>query len=381
MTVARVLGGGRVLELAFPDGSSSRFHAQWLRDNALDPETRSTGNGQRLITILDQHADVRIRSAGLKGNDLSIAFEPEPKTVVFSLPWLKARTYDKTATRTLGWTDASAQRWDAGLAANLPTASWPHVSTDRAALAGWLSFVRRFGFAVLTHAPVGSGFLCRVAETFGYVRETNYGRWFEVRAEVNPSNLAYTNLGLQAHTDNPYRDPVPTLQLLACLENSVDGGESLVIDGFKIIERLQQENTLHFDMLSRYPARFEYSGSDGVRLKAKRPIVELGPDGELIAVRFNNRSLAPLTDVPFADMPDYYAAYRRFAELVEDPSLAVSFKLAPGELFIVDNTRVLHARKAFSGSGKRWLQGCYADKDGLLSTLASIEEEFRKAAQ
>ena len=71
-----------------------------------------------------------------------------------------------------------------------------------------------------------------VAELFGYVRETNYGRWFEVSAEVNPSNLAYTNLGLQAHTDNPYRDPVPTLQFLACLENTVEGGDSIVVDGF-----------------------------------------------------------------------------------------------------------------------------------------------------
>jgi gamma-butyrobetaine dioxygenase len=74
-------------------------------------------------------------------------------------------------------------------------------------------------------------------------------------------------------------------------------------------------------------------------------------------------------------MERFYAAYRRFAELIEDPAMAVSFKLQPGELFIVDNTRVLHARKSFSSSGSRWLQGCYADKDGLLSMLAAIEEE------
>ena len=67
---------------------------------------------------------------------------------------------------------------------------------------------------------------------FGYIRETNYGRWFDVRAEVNPTNLAYTSLGLQAHTDNPYRDPVPTLQILYCLESSVEGGDSYVVDGF-----------------------------------------------------------------------------------------------------------------------------------------------------
>jgi gamma-butyrobetaine dioxygenase len=74
-------------------------------------------------------------------------------------------------------------------------------------------------------------------------------------------------------------------------------------------------------------------------------------------------------------MEDYYAALRRFSEIIEDPAMEVSFRLQPGELFIVDNLRVLHARKAFSGSGRRWLQGCYADRDGLLSTLASIESE------
>ena len=67
------------------------------------------------------------------------------------------------------------------------------------------------------------GALFEVVDLFGYVRETNYGRHFEVRTEVNPTNLAFSSLGLQAHTDNPYRDPVPTLQVLYCLENSAGG--------------------------------------------------------------------------------------------------------------------------------------------------------------
>ncbi|MEM7259509.1 MAG: TauD/TfdA family dioxygenase, partial [Pseudomonadota bacterium] len=71
-------------------------------------------------------------------------------------------------------------------------------------------------------------------------------------------------------------------------------------------------------------------------------------------------------------MPLYYEACRRMAELIDDPSMEVTFKLDPGECFIVDNTRVLHARKSYSGSGTRWLQGCYADKDSLLSTLDTL---------
>ena len=147
-----------------------------------------------------------------------------------------------------------------------------------------------------------------------------------------------------------------------------------MIDGFAVAERLQADSPARLRTARQIFARFEYSGSKGVRLRSKRPIIELGPDGELIAVRFNNRSAAAFTDIPYDDMADYYAAYRRMSALVEDPELTVRFTLSPGELFIVDNLRVLHGRTAFTGSGDRWLQGCYADRDGLLSTLAAIEE-------
>ena len=51
--------------------------------------------------------------------------------------------------------------------------------------------------------------------------------------------------------------------------------------------------------------------------------------------------------------------------------MAIKFKLKPGDCFIVDNTRVLHARTAYSGTGSRLLQGCYADKDELLSKIST----------
>jgi len=223
--------------------------------------------------------------------------------------------------------------------------------------------------------------LLKIAALFGYVRETNYGRYFEVRTEVNPTNLAYTGLGLQAHTDNPYRDPVPTIQILYCLENSAEGGENMVVDGFAAALRLKAENPAWFDVLSKYCARFEYAGEKGVCLRSRRPMIEVSADGELIGVRFNNRSTAAITDVPFEEMATYYAAYRRFGEIIDDPAMEVTFKMTSGECFLVDNTRVMHARKGYSGAGSRWLQGCYADKDGLLSTLASLETQTLEAAE
>ena len=69
------------------------------------------------------------------------------------------------------------------------------------------------------------------------------------------------------------------------------------------------------------------------------------------------------------------------AGIVDDPAMQVTLRLEPGECLVLDNTRVLHARKAFSGRGRRWLQGCYADKDALLSRLAVLAADGAEAGQ
>ncbi len=359
----------------------TRFHAIWLRDNAWDAETRSADNGQRLIALRDIPQETTISAATLAGSTLSITFAPEDKKVDYDVNWLLQNAYDRAASSQAGWTKNSVETWDSELMARIPVADFDVVHADPVALKNWLGQIVRFGFGKLINGPIEELALTRVVDLFGYVRETNYGRHFEVRTEVNPTNLAYTGLGLQAHTDNPYRDPVPTIQVLYCLESSAAGGENMVVDGFRVAERLRAENEEWFNVLSRYCAHFEYAGSDGVMLQSRRPMIELGPDGELIGVRFNNRSTAAITDVPFDDMETYYAAYRRMGEVIDDPAMEVSFRLEPGESFLVDNRRVLHARKGYSGSGKRWLQGCYADMDSLHSKLAVLDAMPSVAAQ
>ncbi|MEL7544505.1 MAG: TauD/TfdA family dioxygenase [Pseudomonadota bacterium] len=380
MPTATLIDDGRALYLE-TGATTARFHAIWLRDNAQDAETRSAGNGQRLISLSDIPADTRIAGTELDGETLRVTFTPENKTVAFDTAWLAAHAYDRPAPHAAGWTTPGIETWDARLGADTPVADFHAICTEDAARHAWLADVARYGFATMTGGPVAAGSLFRIVEQFGHVRETNYGRHFEVRTQINPTNLAYTGLGLQAHTDNPYRDPVPTLQILYCLESSAAGGDNTVVDGFRVAERLRDAHPAYFDVLTRHCARFTYAGDAGVMLTSRRPMIELAPDGALVAVRFNNRSAAAFTDIPYDTMALYYEAYRTMGEIIEDPAMAVSFRLNPGESFIVDNTRVLHARKGYSGAGSRWLQGCYADKDGLLSTLAALESAGAGAAR
>ena len=357
-----------------------RFHAIWLRDNASDPQTRAPENGQRLIALRDIPHDISITKTDLNGDTLDVSFAPEDKVVRFDISWLEEHAYDQASSRPPGWVAPNVEVWDAALTNDVPTGDYEMLLRDGSELFHWLSMVNRFGFGKVTNGPVKPGAVFKIVDLFGYVRETNYGRHFDVRTEVNPTNLAYTGLGLQAHTDNPYRDPVPTVQVLYCLESSAAGGENMVVDGFAAALRLREENEAYFNVLAEYSARFEYAGDQGVCLTSRRPMIELAPDGELIAVRFNNRSLAAITDVPFDKMSLYYAAYRRLGEIIDNQEMEVTFRLNPGEAFVVDNTRVLHARKGYSGEGSRWLQGCYADKDGLRSTYDAMRRNQKKEA-
>ena len=371
---------GRVATLMVDSTAPVKFHAIWLRDNAWDGETRAPGNGQRLIALRDIPSDIHIDQAKIEDQTLTLTFQPENKTVEYDIDWLVTHSYDGAEKHASGWTASYVETWDAGLMNDVPVADFQKAQNDPVVLRDWLRKVARYGFGKLINGPIEDKSLMKIVDMFGFTRETNYGKYFEVRTEVNPTNLAYTGLGLQAHTDNPYRDPVPSIQVLYCLESSAAGGENMVVDGFRAAERLREEKQEWFDVLSNYCARFEYAGEEGVVLRSRRPMIELSPDGELTGIRFNNRSTAAITDVPFKDMGTYYDAYRRLGEIIDEVAMEVTFRLNPGECFIVDNTRILHARKAYSGTGTRWLQGCYADKDGLLSTLASLETQKLETA-
>tara|TARA_Y100000588_G_scaffold381053_1_gene465989 strand:+ start:1706 stop:2854 length:1149 start_codon:yes stop_codon:yes gene_type:complete len=376
LVTATMIEAGSAIRLHWHNGEQARFHALWLRDNMIDEETRRSANSQRLIKVTDIPEQIRIQEVTICEGDLRVTFSPQGQTAYFPASWLRNHIYDRSGIPKQVWVHPECNTWMSSFELAKVNSDYTRITTDRVELRDWLQAVRRFGVATLTNCPVRPGALLEIVKLFGYVRETNYGRFFNVRTEVSPDNLASSSLSLQGHTDNPYRDPVPTLQLLYCLESSAKGGDNLLVDGFYAAEQLHREEPDSFALLTSHCCRFHYSAKDNVKLNSRRPMIELAPDGELKCVRFNSRSIAPIVDVPFDRMLDYYRAYRKFSALVDRPSMSINFRLNPGDCFLVDNTRILHGRNAFNPSeGARWLQGCYADKDGLLSTLTALEQD------
>ena len=342
----------------------------WLRHICACAECRHA-NGQRLVdpaTFTDALAPLE---ASLDGDTLTVVWAPDGHRSVHDLAALFAAPPPRREPPVL---------WNAAIAAHTPTAHHAAVTDTPAALLRWLEGVDRLGFGILHGVPVADGEVARVAELFGFVRETNYGRWFDVRSVVDPTNLADTSLGLPPHTDNPYRDPAPTLQLLHCLRSTTSGGDNVLVDAWRVAAEVRTIDPDGFALLATVPVSFEYV-DDTAEVRATAPLIDLDTSGTVRGVRFNNRSVRPPAPgvAPGAGGLDattltaWYDAFVLFSQLVDDERFQVRLHLEPGELFIVDNRRVLHGRTAYDArAGARHLQGCYADIDGLRSTIAVL---------
>ena len=151
-----------------------------------------------------------------------------------------------------------------------------------------------------------------------------------MRTEEAASNLAYTPVPLSVHTDNPYRDPVPGIQLLHCLVQASEGGVTTLVDGIAAAEALRDDDPLAFEMLASRSVPFRYYSADAI-LESSTPTICLDGSGAVAKVRVNNRSLAPPC-LGFDDTLPWYKALVRYRRELEHPGAQARFKLQPGQL-------------------------------------------------
>jgi len=352
----------------------------WLRDNCPCPRCRDPRNGQKLFQITELPVDLALGAVRRTADGVEVDWAPDGHRSAYSARWLTANRPDAGEGSGDRRDETGKTLWAAAdLDGGLPEADWAEYLGDPVTKARVLESVLGLGFALLREVPCREGQVLEVAETFGYVRETNYGRLFDVRVEPDPNNLAFTGARITPHTDNPYRDPVPTLQLLHCLSNAAVGGDSGLVDGFKAAALLRAEDPEAFAVLTRTSVPFRFSDARTV-LAADRPLIDVDGRGRIREVRFNNRSISTLR-LPADELDAFYRAYRTFAEITLRPELQLDFRLSPGDCLIFDNVRLLHARTAFEESGARHLQGAYADIDALAGALAVLRRQRALAGE
>jgi gamma-butyrobetaine dioxygenase len=371
--VERVRAAPEALTIEWAGGGVSEFASLWLLDNRA--EDRDAHSGQRLIDIADLPESPRIRTAVARDGTVQIEWEGEAHTACFELAWLAAHADERSARAP----EQERHLWLEGATLDARRDfAWVRLEqlrTDPAARLAWLTRLLQDGLAFLDAVPASESAILDVMPLVGRVLETNYGHTFDVRSVPQPENLAYSDLGLGLHTDNPYREPVPGFQALHVLIASTEGGESLFADGFALAEHLRASAPEAFAQLTSTAVPFHYRSRDA-ELRAERPLIQLSVRGEVSAVHYNSRSIAPL-NLPAHTAARFYAAYRQLAKLLRDPRFQLRTQLPTGALVVFDNQRTLHGRTAFSSSRyPRHLRGCYLSRDSVYSETGLLRRKL-----
>jgi gamma-butyrobetaine dioxygenase len=364
----------RWLTLRWHDGFTARFHYLWLRDNCPCAMCVHQVTKEQTFELLTIEPEIRPTNAIVNQGLLHLEW-PGNHQSSYDSGWLRHHCYGESPAP-----DAIPKPvlWDATLETP-PTFSGAAVLTSDDALLQWASALASHGCSLLTGVP-GTANVGDIARRLGPVRDTNFGLLWDVVAEPDPVTNANTALPLPPHVDLPTREYQPGIQFLHCLANEATGGESILVDGFRLADEVKNTRPDLYLTLCTVP----WDWSNRAKTSDYRftsPILVTDTQGTVTEIRLGNWLRAPLTSVAFDQVEAAYGSYRYIFALSFEDRFALKFRLEPGDCMVFDNRRILHARGAFSGeAGHRHLQGCYTERDELYSRIRMLHRAQRAEA-
>lgn len=352
--------GDRMLVVTPETGPARRYHYVWLRDNCWCSECRVEQTAERRLLTWSIPADIRALSVEIVAGGIDVEWSDGHRST-YSFEWLETNDYSQPGLKRVR---EQATLW--GSEFDVPRFSHDDVVQHGSGQLAYLDAVREFGVAIVEGVPAVPGEVERFAETIGHVREVAFERIHNVYHDPNGYNVAHTPLELKPHSDMPSYHWPPSIQLLHFLVNEADGGESVVVDGWRALEQLRTQDPRAFETLTKVPIPYQLF-SETEDTYAIAPMVQLGPDGEVATFRFSNQLALPLA-VDFEMVEPFYDAYRKLGTLIDSPDAKVVFKARNGDLLTVHGHRVLHGRMPFTpGTGARHLQDVYMEFDDFLA--------------
>ena len=289
---------------SYNGSNKEEIHPFWLRERVSEKEHLDEGTQQRLFDPSSMSHSIDILEADINGDILKVKFndgvisnfEIQKLSNELSLNVNEVINIEKT-------------KWKSDFK-DIKSFKFSDEFNDSKEMLNLLISFYKYGFVIIQNVPTDDNFLVNFGNMIGSVKRTNFGEFFNVKSKPNPNDLAYTSLPLAPHTDNPYRNPVPCIQILHCITNEVKGGFSTLVDGFTVTEALKKDNPEFYDILTKVKVRFKFIDKDVV-LEDWSELIKLDEDNQFKQVRFSPR----LDYVPILEKKDldlYYKARKKF---------------------------------------------------------------------
>ncbi|RFU12140.1 gamma-butyrobetaine,2-oxoglutarate dioxygenase [Rhodobacteraceae bacterium W635] len=350
-------------------GGRAYFNYYWLRDacvSCIDPQTR-----ERVFDASELASPPRATSAHVDGGMLVIGWQDEAQASHVPIALL-----EEVATNGRADDPAEIARalWYHDHQPDIARVSQQAVTGTKDGRARLARALIEDGIAIVTDMEHSHESLPRLVEAIGPITPSAEGLFFDVRVEIEPTNLAFTAGPLEMHTDLPGEETAPGVQFLHCLENTVEGGLSLFLDGAAVAEALRAADPEAFNLLSSHYIPFFYR-HDNWDYRAHQRVIETDLDGNVTGVTISQH-LQDNMDLPQDLLDRYYPAFLKFIRMMQEDRFLMRFRSEAGNCVVFDNHRIVHGREGYvAESGRRHLRGCYTDRGALRSTYRVLARQ------
>jgi len=347
------------LQLIWADGTTAVVPALWLRDNCPCSHCKVVATSERRKLIATEPLELAPVSVVTDTSGVTVDWGNHVSH--YTLDWYRAIQLDTRrhlATPSLWGPDFTLPRFRySELDESVPG--------GRQRLIEFLSAFTSHGVACVSGVPIYQGESERFVSRWAPIRELPFGRVHDVLVDPMGYNIAHTAEALPPHTDFPSYKWPPSGQALHMLINEVVGGDSFVVDGWRVASELDRSE---LDILASFPVPFRQF-DHGAETWTMAPLLRLRPDGSIEQLRFSNQLMQPI-DPATTGIDRFYEAYHHLSTLLLAPEQQHRFRMQPGDLLVVHGHRVLHGRTAYEAStGHRHLQDVYFEFEDLFNQL------------
>ena len=154
---------------------------------------------------------------------------------------------------------------------------------------------------------------------------------------------ATNSLTTPCHTDGfAYGDLYPDYLMLSCVQASEVGGESVLVDGYKILEALAGDTELAWVATALRERKIDQTET-GMQSSLSPICMDNGRGRTMVRRTLEQRPAAGALD-PKKD-EEMIRVWRHSVDVASQS--APQFKLLPGQVLIADNYRLMHGRAAY----------------------------------
>lgn len=211
-----------------------------------------------------------------------------------------------------------------------------------------LDAIARDGFTVVRYAERLDGDPYALATALLGVEPLVVERQI-IRPMPNGRSFASTRIDTPLHTDSQMFGGVSaSIQILACVRAAPRGGESVLVDGHRVLEHLERTDPELYTALHDVDRHQRFYFGDVA--------------GPTVAIRGGHHvwTYSPVTSRPPADVVG-----QRLDTLLANRAFAHVQTLGPGDVLLASNHRMLHGRGPFEGDRELvrllvWLEAPFA---------------------